>query len=64
MPGQNRPLGCVQPRFRLLRVPKLTPGFAAKALRVRLIFKRYWVGNVAKDWVRFWLGEANPRLWP
>jgi hypothetical protein len=56
---QNRRFGCVHPRSQFLRIPKLTPSFAAKVVLEKHVSSLYFVSDSAMDWVLFWQGGES-----
>src|ERR1039458_3196137 len=59
MAFQNRRFGCVQPCSQFLRVPRLTPSFAANVIVEKPDSSLYFISDSAKDWVLFWQGGES-----
>jgi hypothetical protein len=59
MAFQNRRFGCVQPCSQFLRVPRLTPSFAANVIVEKPDSSLHFISDFAKDWVLFWQGGES-----
>src|ERR1039458_2108234 len=59
MAFQNRRFGCVQLCSQFLRVPRLTPSFAANVIVEKPDSSLYFISDFPKDCVLFWQGGES-----